>query len=58
MREYLVTLLLAASICYVVTPFVRTWAIRFGVVAKMGWPRDVDWHGGHLRDGASLIARR
>ncbi len=41
MREYLVTLLLAASICYVVTPFVRKWAIRFGVVAKI---RERDVH--------------
>ena len=35
MREYLVTLLLAAALCYVVTPFVRTLAINFGVVAKI-----------------------
>ena len=35
MREYLVTLLLAAAICYVVTPFVRTWAIKFGAVAAI-----------------------
>ena len=41
MREYLVTLLLAAAICYVVTPYVRTWAIRFGVVAKI---RERDVH--------------
>jgi len=41
MREYLVTLLLAAVICYVVTPFVRQWAIRFGVVAKI---RERDVH--------------
>jgi len=35
MREYLVTLLIAAALCYVVTPFVRTFAIRFGAVAKI-----------------------
>ncbi len=35
MREYLVTLLLAAALCYVVTPFVRTWAIKFGAVAQI-----------------------
>lgn len=35
MREYLVTLLLAAALCYVVTPFVRTLAIKFGAVAKI-----------------------
>lgn len=35
MREYLVTLLLAAAICYVVTPFVRTWAIKLGAVAAI-----------------------
>lgn len=41
MREYLVTLLLSASIVYVVTPQVRRWAIKFGVVAKI---RDRDIH--------------
>jgi len=35
MREYLVTLLLAAALCYVITPFVRTWAIKFGAVGKI-----------------------
>jgi len=35
MREYLVTLLIAASLCYVVTPFVRTLALKFGAVAKI-----------------------
>ena len=35
MREYLLTLLLAAALCYVVTPLVRTWAIRFGAVAQI-----------------------
>lgn len=35
MREYLVTLLLAAALCYVVTPLVRTWALKFGAVAKI-----------------------
>jgi UDP-GlcNAc:undecaprenyl-phosphate GlcNAc-1-phosphate transferase len=41
MREYLVTLLLSASIVYVVTPQVRRWAIKFGVVGKI---RDRDIH--------------
>ena len=41
MREYLVTLLLAASITYLVTPMVRQWAIRFGAVAKI---RERDIH--------------
>jgi len=35
MREYLVTLLLAAALCYVITPFVRTWALKFGAVAHV-----------------------
>lgn len=35
MREYLVTLLLAAALCYVVTPFVRLLAIRVGAVAQI-----------------------
>jgi len=35
MREYLVTLLLAAALCYVVTPFVRTLALKFGAVAQI-----------------------
>ena len=35
MREYLVTLLLAAALCYVVTPFVRSWAIKVGAVAQI-----------------------
>ncbi|CAN2233323.1 MraY family glycosyltransferase [Candidatus Planktophila dulcis] len=35
MREYLVTLLLAAALCYVVTPFVRTLAIKVGAVAQI-----------------------
>jgi UDP-GlcNAc:undecaprenyl-phosphate GlcNAc-1-phosphate transferase len=35
MREYLVTLLIAASLCYVVTPFVRTLALKFGAVAQI-----------------------
>jgi len=35
MREYLVTLLIAASLCYVVTPFIRTLALKFGAVAKI-----------------------
>jgi UDP-GlcNAc:undecaprenyl-phosphate GlcNAc-1-phosphate transferase len=35
MREYLVTLLLAAALCYLVTPFVRSWAIKAGAVAQI-----------------------
>ena len=35
MREYLVTLLLAATLCYVVTPLVRTWALKVGAVAQI-----------------------
>ena len=35
MREYLVTLLLAAALCYLVTPFVRKWALKFGAVAQI-----------------------
>jgi len=35
MREYLVTLLLSAALCYLVTPFVRTIAIRFGAMADV-----------------------
>ena len=35
MREYLVTLLLSAALCYVITPQVRTWAIKFGAVGKI-----------------------
>jgi len=35
MREYLVTLLLAAALCYVVTPFVHTLALKFGAVAQI-----------------------
>jgi len=35
MREYLVTLLIAASLCFAVTPFIRTLALKFGAVAKI-----------------------
>ena len=35
MREYLVTLLISAALCYLITPLVRTQAIRFGAVAKI-----------------------
>ncbi len=34
MREYLVTTLVAAVLCYLVTPFVKSLAIRFGAVAE------------------------
>jgi UDP-GlcNAc:undecaprenyl-phosphate GlcNAc-1-phosphate transferase len=33
MREYLVTLLISAALCYLITPIVRSQAIRFGAVA-------------------------
>ena len=35
MREYLVTLLLAAALRYIITPLVRTWALKFGAVAHV-----------------------
>ena len=35
MREYLVTLLISAALCYLITPLVRTQAIRFGAVAEI-----------------------
>lgn len=35
MREYLVTLLVSAALCYLITPYVRTQAIRFGAVAQI-----------------------
>ena len=35
MREYLVTTLVAAVLCYLVTPFVKSLAIRFGAVAEI-----------------------
>ena len=41
MREYMFTLLLAAALCYLITPLVRTQAIRFGAVAAI---RDRDIH--------------
>jgi UDP-GlcNAc:undecaprenyl-phosphate GlcNAc-1-phosphate transferase len=34
-REYLVTLLLAAALCYIITPLVRKWALYFGAVAQI-----------------------
>ena len=33
MREYMFTLLLSAALCYLITPFVRTLATKFGAVA-------------------------
>ena len=33
MREYMFTLLLSAALCYLITPFVRTLASKFGAVA-------------------------
>jgi UDP-GlcNAc:undecaprenyl-phosphate GlcNAc-1-phosphate transferase len=41
MREYLVTLLISAALCYLITPIVRTQAVRFGAVAGI---RDRDIH--------------
>ena len=35
MREYLVTLLISAALCYLITPFVRSQAIKFGAVAAI-----------------------
>jgi UDP-GlcNAc:undecaprenyl-phosphate GlcNAc-1-phosphate transferase len=35
MREYLVTLFLAAALCYIITPLVRKLAVRFGAVASI-----------------------
>ena len=33
MREYMFTLLLSAALCYLITPFVKTLATKFGAVA-------------------------
>ena len=41
MREYLVTLLLSAALVYSVTPYIRTFAIKFGAVARI---RERDIH--------------
>jgi UDP-GlcNAc:undecaprenyl-phosphate GlcNAc-1-phosphate transferase len=41
MREYLVTLLISAALCYLITPIVRTLALRFGAVAAI---RERDIH--------------
>jgi len=35
MREYMFTLLLSAALCYLITPFVRTLAVKFGAVASV-----------------------
>ncbi len=35
MREYLITLLISAALCFFITPFVRKFAIRFGAVADI-----------------------
>ena len=35
MREYLVTLLISAALCSLITPFVRSQALRFGAVAEI-----------------------
>ncbi len=55
MREYLITLLISAALCYLITPFVRKQALRFGAIAtirdrdihsvptaRWGWGSDVD----------------
>jgi UDP-GlcNAc:undecaprenyl-phosphate GlcNAc-1-phosphate transferase len=41
MREYLITLLISAALCYLITPIVRTQAIRFRAVAAI---RERDIH--------------
>ena len=41
MREYLVTLLISAALCYLITPIVRSQAVRFGAVAGI---RERDIH--------------
>ena len=41
MREYLVTLLISAALCYLITPLVRTMSVRFGAVAGI---RERDIH--------------
>ena len=41
MREYLITLLISAALCNLITPIVRTQAIRFGAVAGI---RERDIH--------------
>ena len=41
MRESLITLLISAALCYLITPIVRTQAIRFGAVAGI---RERDIH--------------
>ncbi len=35
MRDYLTTTLIAAALCYLVTPFVKNMAVRFGAVADI-----------------------
>lgn len=41
MREYLITLLISAALCYLITPIVRAQAVRFGAVAGV---RERDIH--------------
>jgi UDP-GlcNAc:undecaprenyl-phosphate GlcNAc-1-phosphate transferase len=41
MREYLVTLLISAALCYLITPIIRSQAVRFGAVAGI---RERDIH--------------
>jgi len=41
MREYLITLLISAALCYLITPLVRAQAVRFGAVAGI---RERDIH--------------
>ena len=41
MREYLLTMLLSAAICYLVTPYVEHFALQFGAIARV---RNRDMH--------------
>jgi UDP-GlcNAc:undecaprenyl-phosphate GlcNAc-1-phosphate transferase len=52
MREYLVTVLLAAIITYLITPLVRDLAIKFGAVTAI---RARDVHIAPTQDGAALL---
>jgi len=61
MREYLVTLLISAALCYLITPLVRSQAIRFGAVAgiRVGTPSTTIQGMGveEMKQIATLIAR-
>jgi UDP-GlcNAc:undecaprenyl-phosphate GlcNAc-1-phosphate transferase len=45
MREYLITLLISAALCYLITPIVRAQAIRFGAVAAIHSVPTARWGG-------------